>query len=60
MIFEGYIVQFNEEKLSKILRLARNISGNINQIAVATLLLPTVLNMALILKHCLLFLGIVQ
>ena len=34
MIFEGYIVQFNEEKLSEILRLARNISGNINQIAV--------------------------
>ena len=33
MIFEGYIVQFNEEKLSEILRLARNISGNINQIA---------------------------
>ena len=34
MIFEGYIVQFNEKKLSEILRLARNISGNINQIAV--------------------------
>ena len=34
MIFEGYIVQFNEEKLSELLRLARNISGNINQIAV--------------------------
>ena len=34
MIFEGYIVQFNEEKMSEILRLARNISGNINQIAV--------------------------
>ena len=34
MIFEEYIVQFNEEKLSEILRLARNISVNINQIAV--------------------------
>ena len=34
MIFECYIVQFNEDKLSEILRLARNISGNINQIAV--------------------------
>ena len=31
MIFEGYIVQFNEEKLSEILRLARNISGNAYQ-----------------------------
>ena len=34
MIFKGYIVQFNEDKLSELLRLARNVSGNINQIAV--------------------------
>ncbi len=34
MIFKGYIVQFNEEKMNELLKLARNISGNINQIAV--------------------------
>ena len=34
MIFEGYIVQFDENKLNELLKLARNISGNINQIAV--------------------------
>ena len=34
MIFEGHIVQFNEEKMNELLRLARNISGNVNQIAV--------------------------
>ena len=34
MIFEGYIVQFNESELKELIRLAKNISGNINQIAV--------------------------
>ena len=34
MIFQGYIVQFNENDLKDLLKLARNISNNINQIAV--------------------------
>ena len=34
MIFEGYIVNFNEEKFDKIYKLVGNISSNINQIAV--------------------------
>ena len=34
MIFEGYIVQFNESELKELIRLAKNISANINQIAV--------------------------
>ena len=34
IIFEGYIVQFDKDKLSEILCLARNILGNVNQIAV--------------------------
>ena len=33
MIFQGYIVQFNENELKDLLKLARNISNNINQIA---------------------------
>ena len=32
MIFEGYIVYFNEEELREIYRLVANISNNINQI----------------------------
>lgn len=32
MIFEGYIVHFNEEELREINRLVTNISNNINQI----------------------------
>ena len=34
MIFQGYIVQFNENELKDLLKLARSISNNINQIAV--------------------------
>ena len=34
MIFEGYIVQFNEDKMNELLKLARSISNNVNQIAV--------------------------
>ena len=34
MIFQGYIVHFNEAKFSKIYRLIGNIANNINQIAV--------------------------
>ena len=34
MIVQGYIVKFNESELKELIRLARNISGNINQIAV--------------------------
>ena len=34
MIFEGYVVHFNEDEFSKIYRLIGNISNNINQIAV--------------------------
>ena len=34
MIFEGYIVNFNEEKFDKIYKLVGNISSNINQIVV--------------------------
>ena len=34
MIFEGYIVHFNEEELREINRLVTNISNNINQIIV--------------------------
>ena len=34
MIFEGYIVNFNEEKFDKIYKLVGNIASNINQIAV--------------------------
>lgn len=34
MIFEGYIVQINEDELKKIYRLVNNIASNVNQIAV--------------------------
>ena len=34
MIFEGYIVNFDEEKFDKIYRLVGSIANNINQIAV--------------------------
>lgn len=34
MIFEGYIVQMDENKLYQIYKLAGNIANNINQIAV--------------------------
>ena len=34
MIFQGYIVKFSEFELKELIRLARNISNNINQIAV--------------------------
>ena len=34
MIFEGYIVQMDGNKLQEIYRLANNIANNINQIAV--------------------------
>ena len=34
MIFEGYIVQVNEDELHEIYKLAGNIASNINQIAV--------------------------
>lgn len=34
MIYQGYIVKFSEFELKELIRLARNISGNINQIAV--------------------------
>ena len=34
MIFEGYIVNFDEVKFDKIYKLVGNISSNINQIAV--------------------------
>ena len=34
MIFEGYIVHFDEEKFDKIYRLIGSISNNVNQIAV--------------------------
>ena len=34
MIVQGYIIKFNEYELKELIRLARNISGNINQIAV--------------------------
>lgn len=34
MIFEGYIVRFNEDEFSKIYKLIGNIANNINQIAV--------------------------
>jgi len=34
MIFEGYIVHFNEDEFSKIYKLIGNIANNINQIAV--------------------------
>ena len=34
MIFEGYIVHFDEEKFDKIYRLIASISNNVNQIAV--------------------------
>lgn len=34
MIFEGYIVHFDEEKFDKICRLIGSISNNVNQIAV--------------------------
>lgn len=34
MIFEGYIVQMDENKLQEIIKLARSISHNVNQIAV--------------------------
>ena len=32
MIFEGYVVHFNEDEFSKIYRLIGSISNNINQI----------------------------
>ena len=34
MIFQGYIVQFNENELKDLLKLARSISNNFNQVAV--------------------------
>ena len=34
MIFQGYIVQFNEKELKDLLKLARSISNNFNQVAV--------------------------
>jgi len=34
MIFEGYIVHFNEDEFSKIYKLIGNIANNINQIVV--------------------------
>jgi len=34
MIFEGYIVHFDEEKFDKIYKLIGSISNNVNQIAV--------------------------
>jgi len=34
MIFEGYIVQFDESKQNELVRLAGNIANNVNQIAV--------------------------
>jgi hypothetical protein len=34
MIYQGYIVKFSEFELKELIRLARNISNNINQIAV--------------------------
>ena len=34
MIFEGYIVQFDESKQNELVRLAENIANNVNQIAV--------------------------
>ena len=34
MIFEGYIVHFDEEKFDKIYKLIGGISNNVNQIAV--------------------------
>ena len=34
MIYQGYIVKFSEFELKELIRLARNISSNINQIAV--------------------------
>ena len=33
MIFEGYIVQINENELKEIHRIANNVANNINQIA---------------------------
>ena len=34
MIFEGYIVQIDESKLREIIKLARTIANNVNQIAI--------------------------
>ena len=34
MIFEGYIVQIDESKLREIIKLARTVTNNVNQIAV--------------------------
>ena len=34
MIFQGYIVQFNENDLKDLLKLARTISNNFNQVTV--------------------------
>jgi hypothetical protein len=34
MIFEGYIVQFDESKQNELVRMAGNIAYNVNQIAV--------------------------
>ena len=34
MIFAGYIVIFNDEKMNELLKLARGISNNFNQVAV--------------------------
>lgn len=34
MIFEGYIVKFNDSKMKELLKLARTISNNFNQVAV--------------------------
>ena len=34
MIFKGYIVKFNDDELKELLKLARSISNNFNQVAV--------------------------
>ena len=34
MIFTGYIVIFNDDKMNELLKLARSISNNFNQVAV--------------------------
>ena len=34
MIFEGYIVQIDESKLREIIKLARTVANNLNQIAI--------------------------
>ena len=36
MIFTGYIVVFNDDRIKELLKLARTISNNFNQVAVRT------------------------